>query len=237
MAWMSAFRSMSVTSATTSDERENVEDLANLQARALWRTHPPHRRDQAVMTTPRLLQTLAFLLRQALPAARPQCLRSPRSEHQAERRSSARARARPLPFPSQAPRACPSTYAERALLYPSHSPRPGRRQPAPCGRRPKAAQALPRGTASRSRAGVVQALASAARLAYRAAPGQQRCGRAREAYVPPGAIKSAPPMRTGMTCAGVERKGRRRGDFQSVYTACREERERGSCRNKDRAHR
>lgn len=34
--------------------------------------------------------------------------------------------------------------------------------------------------------------------------------------VPPGAMRSAPPIKTGMTGAGVEREGRRFGRFHSV---------------------
>ena len=35
---------------------------------------------------------------------------------------------------------------------------------------------------------------------------------------PPGIMRSAPPMRTGMTGAGVVRIGSRFGRFQRVYT-------------------
>lgn len=37
--------------------------------------------------------------------------------------------------------------------------------------------------------------------------------------VPPGIMRSAPPLSLGMTAAGVERKGRSVGCFHSVYTS------------------
>ena len=36
--------------------------------------------------------------------------------------------------------------------------------------------------------------------------------------VPPGIIRSAPPIRIGITADGVDRVGRRVGCFQRVYT-------------------
>jgi len=41
-------------------------------------------------------------------------------------------------------------------------------------------------------------------------------------HSPPGIMRSAPPMRTGITADGVDKNGRRSGFFHKVYTRASE---------------